>query len=112
MISFKTYEVRALVSLIAGGLSLLASIALLGIVLFLFDAENRVIVSSVNRLLAIVGLTGVALGLGALGFLLGITTAGQKRNSKTNLSWLGFFGGAIGLTVAMSGFLFFWLAKS
>lgn len=47
-----------------------------------------------TRRLAVLGLGMVTLLLAAGGFGLGFNSAGQRRNDKPRLSWLGFFLGA------------------
>lgn len=55
-----------------------------------------------------IGLAGLA---GTIGLFAGLSSAGHKRNKLSRLSWAGFFSSAVVLTLAMSVFVFFWMAK-
>jgi len=58
-----------------------------------------------------IGICGLlALGLSVLGFGFGISSAGERRNQKNHLSWLGFFIGAfvICVTLILLATFFFW----
>jgi len=45
---------------------------------------------------------------GFVGFLLGLNSAGQRRNEKSNRSWMGFFIGGLVLTLDFILLLAFW----
>lgn len=59
----------------------------------------------------ILGLTALA-GIAALaGILMGLNSAGQNRNKKQQMSWIGFFGNAFVITFTVIVFFMFWFAK-
>jgi hypothetical protein len=114
MLSWKTYEDQARLSVILAILSMLAGLAAVGLILRNLDAELFFVNFRKSGLfLPIMGLgLLVALGAGAGGFFLGLHTAGQSRNKATNLSWLGFFGSAASLTIALSAGVFFFFTRN
>jgi hypothetical protein len=61
------------------------------------------------RFPAIAACTAIALLLGALGVLLGFGSADARRNERIRLSWIGFFVGALAVTLAIVFFAFFWI---
>ncbi len=48
---------------------------------------------------------------GALGFLLGWSSAGQRRNDKPKRSWIGFFLGGGVLTLDLIMLIAFWMLR-
>lgn len=48
---------------------------------------------------------------GALGFLLGWSSAGQRRNDKPKRSWIGFFIGGGVLTLDLIMLIAFWMLR-
>jgi hypothetical protein len=105
-----TYEMQAKLSValaIIGGLS-----TLFGVFCILSRFDYQTFLFTYNpqgkRFLAIGA--GLALGLlmGAIGFLVGFNSAGQRLNKQNRLSWTGFFLSAavIALTISCGIFLF------
>lgn len=114
MISWKTYEDQARLSVILAGISFVAALAAIALILRNFDADLFFVNFKFSGMWIKMFGAGLltALGCGALGFVLGIYTAGQNRNKATNLSWMGFFGSAVALTIAMSTVVFFYFTKN
>lgn len=79
------------------------------IVLQNLDTSELIIPYGSNRKMAVFAATGITilLSLFALGF--GYNSVGQRRNDKQAWSWLGFFGGAAILSLAIIVFVLFYL---
>lgn len=108
-----TFEKQALLSVAAGAVGLFATFGALAIMLPRFKfGEFSVVMSQEGKaypaLLAAVALACLA---GAVGFFSGFNSAGNRRNSKSNLSWTGFFLSSGVLVLALSTFLVFWFAR-
>jgi VIT1/CCC1 family predicted Fe2+/Mn2+ transporter len=78
-----------------------------------FDTQNMIIWYSPKtlRFPAILGCAGLSLLLGVLGFGIGLSSAGAKRNTRNRQSWLGFFVGAAAVTASVILFAAFFLLK-
>jgi len=93
--SLRRYETQARASVIVA----LASVAsLLGLV-FLFSrnfvwSETVIVYGNPSYKLMVYGAAFVTLVLSAFGFGFGFNSAGQRRNDKPQLAWIGFFIGA------------------
>ena len=113
MLKLKTYEDQAKLSVLLGLIGLLAAFGAIVAIAYAFRADGFFTLYRPGsfRLPAIAG--GVLLGLAGGGgaFLLGLLTAGQRRNKAIRLSWTGFFLGAGAMTLAMSAGLFFYLTR-
>ncbi len=108
------YERNAKLSVGLAALGGLAALAAMAMVLQNLHTEPSFEVryaAGSKRFMAILGATAVALLAGTIGFFTGLSSAGHKRNKLSHLSWTGFFSNAGVLTIAMSVFVFFWLAK-
>jgi hypothetical protein len=55
--------------------------------------------------------TAAAIGLACLGIILGINSAGQRRNEHQRRSWTGFFIGVLVLSLAIIAFAGFWMLR-
>jgi hypothetical protein len=94
-------------------------IALIGLVLLAgllwrnYDGELKMILFG-NPMFQHVILLGVAgtMGLAAIGALLGMNSAGQRRNEHQGRSWAGFFIGTVALSLTIVAFAAFWLMRS
>ncbi|MCK4341904.1 MAG: hypothetical protein KAY37_09305 [Phycisphaerae bacterium] len=53
----------------------------------------------------------IALAVGAVGFFIGLNSAGQRRNTRSRLSWLGFFLNAGVIALALCAGIFFVIAR-
>ncbi len=94
----RRYDVQAGV---AAGLSIASTVPFLGalwLVVTRYDGTlGQIVYGSQGRfLLAFVGCVLLSSAPGAVAFLLGWNSAGQRRNDKSTRSWIGFFlGGAV-----------------
>ena len=110
--SLRRYDTQARASVIVS----LASVAsLLGMIALLsrnfFWSETTIVYGNPAYKLIIYGAAFVTMVLSAFGFGFGFNSAGQRRNDKPQLSWIGFFIGAavLCLTVVL---LFFFRSRS
>jgi hypothetical protein len=108
-VAFKSYEDQAKLSV---GLAILGGLAALGVLILMcrnFDAASFYV--TYNRkslwLPLLAGGLLVGLGAGTVGFLVGLNSAGQRRNKRSGLSWQGFFLNALVLTVVLAAAIFF-----
>ena len=107
------FEKQALLSVAAGAVGMLAVLGAMGIILPRFDMSDFSVVMSREGKAYPLTLAAVAVAClaGAVGFFSGFNSAGNRRNSKSNLSWAGFFLSSGVLILALSTFLVFWFAK-
>jgi hypothetical protein len=99
--SLRRFENQAQVSALLSLLSVLPLAVLTFFVMQKIDWAELVLYYGPNRRLAILGTAAVTLVMSAIGFGLGLSSAGQRRNDKQQLSWVGFFTGAIVLAMTM-----------
>lgn len=112
--SLNTYENQARLSVIAAGVGALATVAT--IVLLARNFTNLqtfyVVYNPETLYLPALGASLLAaLGCGAIGFFVGLNSAGQKRNTQSKLAWMGFFFSAAVITLALCVGLFFFFAR-
>ncbi len=107
------YETQATWSVILGAVASLAMLAAAAAVLQKFQLDDFEIVlrAGGGRYYAILGAIGLAGAASLIGSLIGFSSAGHKRNKKSNLSWMGFFVNAVVMTLTLCLFVFFWLTK-
>jgi hypothetical protein len=89
--------------------SLVALIGLAVVVLQNMNYQEYTIVYGPRRRIAILVGTAVTLLLSAVGMGMGYNSAGQRRNDKQALSWLGFFLGALVLSLTIGVFFLFYV---
>ena len=115
--SLRRYDNQALVSVV---ISLASLVALLGLAFIVFrytvfpegasswkEYLNFDILYGKNRKMAIMAGTAMTLLLAAIGFGMGLNSAGQRRNDRQKSSWIGFFMGAVVLCLTIIVFLIF-----
>lgn len=108
--SLRRYDIQARVSVL---LSALALVVLAGTAVSIIRpmnwAEKTIPYKKSTLRMPVIYATGFAgLALGAAGFGLGFSSAGQRRNDKPLHSWLGFFLGGTAITLSLILlFLFF-----
>jgi len=93
--SLRRYDTQALVSVI---LALISVVCLIGLALCVFRNMNwsEFVIYHGPRRKPIVMVAGaITMLLSVCGFGLGYNSAGQRRNDKQQLSWLGFFVSAL-----------------
>jgi uncharacterized membrane protein len=107
------FEKQALLSVAAGAVGLFATVGALAIILPRFEpAEFSVVMAKEGKAYpAVLAAVALACLAGAVGFFSGFSSAGNRRNSKSNLSWAGFFLSSAVLVLALSTFLVFWFAR-
>ena len=54
----------------------------------------------------------ISLGAAVVGFFVGLNSAGQRRNTRSQLSWLGFFLNAAIIALAVCAVVFFYFARN
>lgn len=108
-----TYEKQSQLSLLLAGVSALFTVGLAGLMYKNFHREYFEIIYAANGKWYPIVLGVIALGLvsGGIGFLIGLNSAGQKRNTKSKLAWQGFFGNALTVTLTLCLALFFLLTR-
>jgi hypothetical protein len=81
-------------------ISCLGLVALAVLVFRHVDTKEWTITYGKTRGQMVVGATGVTVLLALIGLGLGISSAGQRRNDRPMLSWIGFFVGAMVICLA------------
>ncbi len=111
--SLRRYEDQATVSLVLSVLGLLGLLPLIYLVFRHINWEQRWIWYNAKsaRLILVLFFTAFSGGMGFLAFVMGINSAGQRRNTNAGRSWLGFFLGAAGMLAAFLLLALFWYLK-
>lgn len=99
--SLRRFDTQAQVSAIISLLSIVPLVVLAFFVLRYLDFKEMVLYYGPTRKTAIYAMAAVTLLLSATGFGFGLNSAGQRRNDKQQLSWIGFFTGAIVLSLTL-----------
>jgi hypothetical protein len=109
--SLRRFENQALVSLVLSLLSVLTFAGLAGVLAFFLrrglDAKDLVFLYGPRGKMAVLLAAAATLFLSAAGFGFGLNSAGQRRNDKQRLSWIGFFVGALILAFTLVLVFFF-----
>lgn len=107
------YEKQAMMSVVAAGGGGLFALAAVAFVLQAFDPGTFQVIYSPQgkRIIAILGSLGLALAGGLAGCLFGLTSAGQRTNTRNSLSWTGFFLSAAVITLTLSCGVFFYVTR-
>ena len=113
MFNLRRFDVQARVSVIASALSLLVAGMMIPMVFKHFHRESLMIYYSpkTSRELVIFITALVAIAFGVCGCGFGFNSAGQRRNDKQGLSWIGFFLGPGAITVTCLLLSVFWFGK-
>jgi prepilin signal peptidase PulO-like enzyme (type II secretory pathway) len=100
----KTYEGQAKVSVLLAVLGGLALVGVLALICRNFDLATWFTTYNPNGFwLPILGVGLLAaLAASTIGFFVGLHSAGQRRNTRSALAWLGFFVNALIITAALS----------
>ena len=94
----RRYDVQARYALVSSLASLLPFLAALWLAASRYDRDLHQIVYGAHGrfVLVFIGCVLVSMVPGSIGFVLGWSSAGQRRNDKPVRSWIGFFvGGAV-----------------
>lgn len=108
-LSLRRYDTQAYLSAILAVASL---VTLAGQAVLIFqnlDSSDFTIYYGPTRRLLVLAFTGLTMLVGFIAFSLGLNSAGQRRNDKGQLSWLGFFLSALVLCGAILLFAVFWM---
>jgi pilus assembly protein TadC len=107
------YETQAKVSLVLAVIGGLSALALVAFVFRRFDWGEfaAIYLAGSLRYYAILGAAAVAFITGVIGFFVALNSAGQKRNSLSNLAWATFFLHSAILLVTLCVFVVFWFAR-
>ncbi len=109
----RRYEVQARYALALAVLSAVPGVAALVLGLTRFDAMlGRIVYGSHGRFVpAFVGCVFLSMIPAALGFVLGLSSAGQRRNDRSGLSWIGFFLGGTVLSIDLILLIAFYMLR-
>jgi hypothetical protein len=105
----KTYEDQARLSVILAAVGGFFAVAALGGVLRNFDINTGWVEYGTKTIFlpALGGCLFLALAPAAVGFSVALHSAGQRRNKRSGLSWMGFFLNALVITLALCIGVFF-----
>jgi hypothetical protein len=111
--SLRRYDAQAKTSVIVSVAGAAGMLALLFMIIRNYQSDmNSIIYSAKSSYqLMVLLLTAVTMLLAATAIAMGANSAGQKRNEKGRLSWLGFFIGGGTLSGAVILFAAFWFLK-
>lgn len=107
------YEDQAKLSIGLGAVAMLAALVSAAAIMQKFDWSTFALYygSKGLRMPVILGAAAAGCMIGAIGFIMGLRTAGQKRNKQARLSWIGFFTSAAAITLGACAGIFFWIVK-
>ncbi|GMU23085.1 MAG: hypothetical protein AMXMBFR13_31680 [Phycisphaerae bacterium] len=111
--SLRRYDTQARFGMIVSLLSAGTLLVLAGLIFSAdkrfqyFDASELTVHYGPTRRIAVLAAGGLTALLAALGFGFGLNSAGQRRNDKPLLSWIGFFVGAGVLCLSLVLLYFF-----
>lgn len=107
------YETQARLSVILAVIGAVFTAATAFAVFQKFDPGVMAVVYAGDSLRFPIIMAGTALAMSAsgIGFFIGLNSAGQKRNTKSGLSWVGFFINAVLLTITVCVFIFFYFVR-
>ena len=105
----KTYEGQAKLSVILAVIGGFFALVALGGILRNFDPSTGWVRYGTKGIFmpALGGCLMLALALAAIGFFVGLNSAGQRRNKRSRLSWTGFFLNALVIMFALCAGVFF-----
>jgi len=110
--SFRRYDVQAKWSVI---LSTASVVVLLVVVVILGrnyqPGIRRILFGNPVYQMMVMGGSAMTMLLSGLGLILGLSSAGQRRNERQKQSWAGFFLGTAVLSLAIIFLAAFWLLK-
>jgi hypothetical protein len=110
--NLKAYENQARVSVILALGAVIGSIGAAYLMIRVYSPDYGIPIKMMGtRFILIMAGLGGAFALATIGFFFGFHSAGQKRNSMSRLSWMGFFLNAGAITLALSLLAIFWFMK-
>jgi len=111
--NLRRYDVQAKYAFALAMVSIVPSVAALWMGWRRFDADlGRIIYGSQGRfVLAFVGCVLLSMAPAALGFIMGWSSAGQRRNEQSSRSWIAFFVGGSVLTLNVVLLIAFYMLR-
>ena len=111
--SLRRFDVQARYAVILSFISVVPFLGAAGLVWRNYDRElGQIVYGAQGRFLpTFVGCVLLSMLPGALGFLFGWSSAGQRRNDKPARSWVGFFLGGTVLTLDIIMLIAFYLLR-
>ena len=108
-LSLRRYDHQAILSVIISALAFVPMIGLVWLILRNMHWDEQMIYyAKMSYRLAVLGSVAVTLLMAAIGLGLGLNSVGQRRNDKQQLSWIGFFLGALVICLTLVLFFLFW----
>ena len=105
--SLRRFENQALVSVIVSAISFLPLAAMTIFILKRMDWAEKTLYYGPRSKVGILACGLFALMSSTIGFGFGLNSAGQRRNDKQQMSWIGFFLGALVLVLTFVVFAIF-----
>ena len=111
--SFRRFDIQARYAVILSAISVVPFLGAAGLVWRNYDRElGQIVYGAQGRFVpTLLGCLLLSMLPGALGFLFGWSSAGQRRNDKPALSWVGFFVGGTVLTLDIILLIAFYLLR-
>lgn len=111
--NLKKLENQAVLSVILAIVGGVCAVGGIGIILWKFKWQQFMLPFRASGMLqpAVLGSLALSIGIGIAGFGVGFNSAGEKRNSKSRLSWIGFFLNAGVLALALIAAVFFMIVR-
>ena len=111
--SLRRYDVQAKYGFALSMVSIVPGVAALWMGWRRFDADlGRIIYGAQGRFVsAFVGCVLLSAAPAALGFIMGWSSAGQRRNNKSGRSWIAFFVGGSVLTLNVVLLIAFYMLR-
>jgi hypothetical protein len=107
--SLRRYEDQAWASIVISLASVVTFLALVAMVLRRISFQEIAVFYGPPTRAGILAATAVTGMLSVIGFGLGLNSAGQRRNDRQRLSWMGFFISSAVLVLTLGVFAFFYL---
>lgn len=108
-LSLRRYDHQAILSVIISAFSILPMIGLVILMIRNMDWNEHIIYyGSLAYRLAVLGDVAFTLMMATIGLGLGLNSVGQRRNDRQQLSWIGFFLGALVICLTLVLFFLFW----
>jgi hypothetical protein len=106
--SLRRYDTQATLGLYCSLAALLCLIVQAWFIFQHLNWDEWIVLYGPRRRIAILMACAATIGLAVIGAALGFNSAGQRRNEKGQLSWIGFFTGALVISLSIALFLLFW----
>ncbi len=108
-LSLRRYDHQAILSVIVSATSFLPLLVLVWLIQRNMHWDELIIYyASMSYRLTVLGSVAVTLLMSVIGLGLGLNSVGQRRNDRQQLSWIGFFLGALIICLTLVLFVLFW----